>query len=207
MSRAKLDELKKNGANRRTNAPKRTKKNNSENFEELEKLKSEIENLKDENKSLLEEKENLANEKVEKDEKLEEQKTKIDTLLREISFLQKQNELDVVTAQKKAKKNLAENILDFLNTLHISFTYLPETEDEKIQKFLTTLSGSFSKLQNDLKNVNLEMIIPREGDEFNAENMQILENSSGEDHPKIKHVVSIGLKIDDQLVKPAVVIA
>ncbi len=204
MSRAKLDELKKSGSVKKTVNARKNKKNN---FEELEKLKLEIENLQNQNKLLSEEKENLINEKTEREQNLEEQKTKIDTLLRELSFLQKQNELDVATAQKKAKKNLAENILDFLNTLHISFTYLPETEDEKIQKFLTTLSGSYNKLRNDLQNANLQIIIPKEGDEFNAESMQLLENISGEDHPKVKHVVSIGLKIDEQLVKPAVVIA
>lgn len=150
----------------------------------------EIEKLREEN-------ELLRNELLEKDDKNL-------RLLAEIQNLQKQHEIDLTQGRKSGKKAVSETILSFLNTLNISFAFVPETADEKTLNFVETLKKSYEKLIADLQNMNIEVIVPQVGDVFNAEFMASLnDNPSGDEEPTVKAVANIGLKVDDQLVSPA----
>ncbi|MBC7472232.1 MAG: nucleotide exchange factor GrpE [candidate division SR1 bacterium] len=124
----------------------------------------------------------------------------------DLQNFQKQTEIDQLQTKKITKKTTIQNILPFLNTLNISFSYTPKTEDQVINVFIETLRSSFNKLVLDLKNNNIEIITANPGDIFNPAFMEILNSDFSQEEPKVKQVVSIGLKIDNQLIQPISVI-
>ncbi len=141
--------------------------------------------------------------------KLETDDWKIRTsrLAADLQNMSKQLELDIIQAKKSSKKNSILTTLDFLNTLNLAFLYLPQTEDESILKFFNTLKFSFTKLIEDLKSVGIEIIIPATGEVFNPEYMSILNPEKAQEYENsdilVDKVVSCGLKIDDQVVRPS----
>ena len=116
----------------------------------------------------------------------------------------KQQELEAIQSKKSVKKNLAKPILDFLNNQYLIITYLKDITDQKALTSLATLKISFDKLVVDLKNQGIEVIIPTIGDEFNPEIMQGLNTTENED-ANVENIVSLGLKIDAQVISPAMI--
>jgi molecular chaperone GrpE len=116
----------------------------------------------------------------------------------------KQQELDTIQTKKNVKKNLSKPILDFLNNQFLIITYLKDITDQKALTSLQTLKISFDKLVADLKSQGIEVIIPKIGDEFNPEFMQGL-NTTEKDDAKVENIVSLGLKIDTQVISPAMI--
>jgi molecular chaperone GrpE len=116
----------------------------------------------------------------------------------------KQQELDAIQTKKNVKKNLAKPILDFLNNQFLIITYLKDITDQKALTSLETLKISFDKLVTDLKSQGIEVIIPKIGDEFNPEFMQGL-NTTENSEAKVENIVSLGLKIDTQVINPAMI--
>lgn len=125
----------------------------------------------------------------------------------EIQNQAKQFEFDLATAKKSSKKSIITLVIGFLNTLNLAFTYTPKTDDATVQKFVNTLRFSFDQMISDFKVSGVEIVIPKIDEDFNAETMSILNSDAvnEDEHPKVKQVVSLGLKIDDQLVQPAAV--
>jgi len=122
----------------------------------------------------------------------------------EVQNVQRQVDFDTATAKKSAKKYVAQTLLGFLNTLNLAFTFTPQTDNEKVQKFVDTLKGSYTQVQNDLNGVGIELIVPQQGEEFNGETMTALnEKSEEEEYPTVKNVASVGLKVDGQVIQPA----
>lgn len=136
------------------------------------------------------------------EEEIKEKDEKNIRLLAEIQNINKQNEIEQIQNIKKGKKILAMNIVTFLSTLNIAFAYTPKTEDENVNNFVQTLKKSYEKLQEELKKCGVELIVPSVGDDFNSLFMEAL-NPCDEEHPKVKNIASIGIKIDNQLVQPA----
>jgi molecular chaperone GrpE len=116
----------------------------------------------------------------------------------------KQQELDAIQTKKNVKKNLAKPILDFLNNQFLIITYLKDITDQKALTSLETLKISFDKLVADLKSQGIEVIIPKIGDEFNPEFMQGL-NTTENNEAKVENIVSLGLRIDTQIISPAMI--
>jgi molecular chaperone GrpE len=116
----------------------------------------------------------------------------------------KQQELDAIQTKKNVKKNLAKPILDFLNNQFLIITYLKDITDQKALTSLETLKISFDKLVTDLKSQGIEVIIPKIGEEFNPEFMQGL-NTTENSEAKVENIVSLGLKIDTQVINPAMI--
>lgn len=116
----------------------------------------------------------------------------------------KQQELDAQQTKKSVKKNISKPILDFLNNQFLVLTYLKEITDQKALTSLETIRISFDKLVLDLKNQGIEVIIPTIGDEFNPEIMQGL-NTTENEEAKVEHIVSLGLRIDTQVISPAMI--
>ena len=116
----------------------------------------------------------------------------------------KQQELESIQIKKSIKKSISKPILDFLNNQFLIITYLKDITDQKALTSLETIKISFDKLVTDLKNQGIEVIIPAIGDEFNPEIMQGL-NTTDNEEAKIEHIVSLGLRIDTQVVSPAMI--
>jgi molecular chaperone GrpE (heat shock protein) len=116
----------------------------------------------------------------------------------------KQQELDAIQIKKTVKKNLSKPILDFLNHQFLIITYLKDITDQKALTSLETLKISFNKLVIDLKSQGIEVIIPEIGDDFNPEFMQGL-NTTENAEAKIENIVSLGLRIDTQVISPAMI--
>ncbi len=116
----------------------------------------------------------------------------------------KQQELEAIQTKKSVKKAIAKPILDFLNNQFLVLTYLKEITDQKALTSLETIRISFDKLVTDLKNQGIEVIIPKVGDEFNPEIMQGL-NTTENEEAKVEHIVSLGLRIDTQVISPAMI--
>jgi molecular chaperone GrpE (heat shock protein) len=125
----------------------------------------------------------------------------------EIANLQKQHELDLAGAKKAGKKSVSSQLITFLNTLNLSFSFAPKLDDIKVKSFVATLESSFEKVISDLKLTGVEIILPKEGDEFNAEIMAALDISANtQDQLKVSKIAGLGYKIDGQVVQPASVL-
>jgi molecular chaperone GrpE len=115
----------------------------------------------------------------------------------------KQNLLDIAEARKQSKKSLVKNITPFLTTLVLSFSFAPDN-DETV-KFVDQLKSGLLKLNTDLENSQVKMIIPAIGDIFDPNTMQAL-NSSDAEEPLVKNVASVGCIVDSQVIQPASVL-
>jgi molecular chaperone GrpE (heat shock protein) len=117
---------------------------------------------------------------------------------------QKQHDIDLASAKKSTKKGVATTMATFVNTFNLAFSYIPNITDEKIQKFINTLKESFDKSINDIKVHNIEFLIPKTGDIFDPNFMEILNPDSVQgEEVQVKQVVSVGIKVDNQLIQAA----
>lgn len=162
---------------------------NSTNFskEEIEKLQKEIIDLKSKN---------------------EEATNRIFRMAADVQNSNKQEEINLAQNSKKTKKSVVNLILPFLDTLNLAFAFVPEMSDEKMQKFVQTLQKSFEKLIVDLNFGGIELIIPKENDVFDPQIMTPLNSPESQEenqteNVKIKRMVSIGVKIDGQVIRSA----
>jgi molecular chaperone GrpE len=137
----------------------------------------------------------------------EEWKNKYLKLAAEMENLQKHHEIANKETVKNTQKKVLKNILPFLNTLQLAFSYLPETSDPKIEKFFATLKFSFESLTKDLTQSGVTLIVPEIGSKVDLTSTSVLnpDAASGE-YLLVKNVVSIGLQIDSFVIVPASVI-
>ena len=120
----------------------------------------------------------------------------------DLQNLQKQHDLDSVGIRKRVKKDVINPVISFVNTLNLAFAFSPETQDEKVLKFVKTLKFSFETLLKDLNNQNIKIIIPEIGTNFDAETMTALNIPEDNETAKVKQIVSVGVEIDKQLIQP-----
>ncbi len=116
-----------------------------------------------------------------------------------------QHSLDLQQTRKTIKKITLGPVLDFLNTLNLAFSFAPDTQDEKVLAFISTLSTSFTKIKSDLATQGYEVIQPNIGDEFDPIMMNALNQHNEDNHPTVKHIVSLGCKIDNVVITPSMV--
>lgn len=116
-----------------------------------------------------------------------------------------QHQLDLESNQKSLKKSVAGHILHVINTLYLAFLYAPATEDEKVIKYLETIKQSFEKSLEDLKVVGIEILTAHKGDSIDFTTMNIINSPENAEDPKVSQVVSLGLRIDNQVVQPVTV--
>ena len=116
-----------------------------------------------------------------------------------------QHSLDLQQTRKAIKKITLAPLLDFLNTLNLAFSFAPETQDEKVLAFISTLNTSFTKVKIDLAAQGYEIIQPNPGDEFDPIMMNALNQHDEDNHPTVKHIVSLGCKIDNVVITPSMV--
>lgn len=146
------------------------------------------------------------------EQQVEEFKTKLEEAnnlylkaVADLQNTQKQNEIDLSSAKKTVKKNIAKTLSVFVNTFNLAFSYQPKTEDVSVQKFIKTLQDSFDKSVKELEFHNIKFLIPVQDDVFDPNFMEILNPDSiqDKDNVKVKQVVSVAVKVDDQLIQPA----
>jgi molecular chaperone GrpE (heat shock protein) len=129
-------------------------------------------------------------------------------LLADIQNLLRQNQIDIERAKKTLKTEIALAMVDFVTSMHLAFTYLPDNLDEKTRNFIRQLQLSLESSIKNLQSLNIELLIPKVGEPFNSEYMNAVNTPTDEasNLPIIKSVVTVGLKVDGQLVKPAQVL-
>ena len=120
----------------------------------------------------------------------------------DLTNLGRQEEINLSQTRKNTKKAVVNLILPFLNTLYLSFAFVPNITDEKVQKFVQTLQKSFADVLKDLTNNGIELIIPASGTAFDPVIMTALNPPENEENARVKQVVSLGLRIDNQLIRP-----
>jgi len=125
----------------------------------------------------------------------------------DLQNLQKQFELDLIQKSKSTKKKIVLALMPFLNAVNLSFSFIPQTEDQNLTQFVNSLKASLEKAIQDLKLYQVEIILPKIDEPFSAETMSILnpdniDSNSDSDLPKIKQVVSLGVKVDGQVIQP-----
>lgn len=139
-----------------------------------------------------------------KDTEIEDWKNKTYRLSADLQNLHKQHDLDMVQASKQGKKSVVQLVLPFINTLHLAFSFVPQTEANEVAAFAETLKQSLTKLIADCKAAGIEFIIPQEGDSINTSYMAVLNSShDSEEEPVVNKVISVGVRIDGQLVQEA----
>lgn len=117
----------------------------------------------------------------------------------------KQHELDLTEARKLAKKSIVNAFLPFLNSIYLSFSYIPEEEMQTPSSYTAIFRTSFDKVLSDLKAFGVELLIPTVGEDVDTQYMAVVNQAEDNSTPKIKSVVSIGVRIDGQLVREATV--
>jgi molecular chaperone GrpE (heat shock protein) len=117
----------------------------------------------------------------------------------------KQQELEVSQIKKNTKKYAVKPLLEYLNNQYLALNFIKDITDEKTTKALAMFRTSFDKLVIEYNLQGVELILPKEGDEFDPVVMQALAPTEDE-HAKVKHIVSLGLKIDNQLIQPVMVV-
>jgi len=129
-------------------------------------------------------------------------------LLADIQNLLRQNQIDIERAKKTLKTEIALAMVDFVTSMHLAFTYLPDNLDDKTRDFIRQLQLSLESSIKNLQSLNIELLIPKVGEPFNSEYMNAVNTPTDEasNLPIIKSVVTVGLKVDGQLVKPAQVL-
>lgn len=116
----------------------------------------------------------------------------------------KQHELDNQQVIKRTKKTILTLIMPFLTSMNLAFAMMPTSLDTNVNKYIDGLKSQLDKLTNDLKNAQVELIIPFKGEEFNPITMTSL-NSSDDEELTVKQVVGLGVRIDGQLIQAATV--
>jgi molecular chaperone GrpE len=138
---------------------------------------------------------------------LEDWKNKSLRLAADLQNLTRQHDLDLQQTRKSTKRQTVLSLLTFLNTLNLAFSFAPKTEDEQVSKFIDTLKLSFQQVITELKNQQIEILVPVTGEPFNPDWMNLLSPAQdSEDSLQIKQVVGLGLRVDGQLVQPASVL-
>jgi molecular chaperone GrpE (heat shock protein) len=117
----------------------------------------------------------------------------------------KQQELELAQAKKNAKKNAIKPLLEYLNNQYLSLNFIKDITDEKAQKAFATFNSSFEKIIIEYKLQGVDLILPKPGDSFDPVTMQALTPPTDEE-AAVKHIVSLGLKIDNQLIQPVMVV-
>ena len=117
----------------------------------------------------------------------------------------KQQELDNIQSRKNTKKIVTKPILEFINNQYLVLSFFKTIEDPQIKKSISTLNISFSKLILDLQMQSIEVLIPQVDDEFNPEFMQALNSPEETSDAKVQNIVSLGLRIDNQIIQPTMV--
>jgi molecular chaperone GrpE (heat shock protein) len=133
---------------------------------------------------------------------LEDWKNRSLRLTADLTNLGRQEEINLSQTRKNTKKAVVNLILPFLNTLYLSFAFVPNITDEKVQKFVQTLQKSFTDVLKDLTNNGIELVIPANGAPFDPVIMTALNPPENEENARVKQVVSLGLRIDNQLIRP-----
>jgi molecular chaperone GrpE len=133
---------------------------------------------------------------------LKDQEHKVLRLYADIDNLHKQHALEVSGARKTGKRSLAASVVELVNTINLSFSFVPADADDKFRHYVDTLRTSLKKAQSELDAVGLTLLIPDVGQEYDAHTMQALNAS---DKHTVVQVVSVGYTIDDQVVAPAVI--
>jgi molecular chaperone GrpE len=136
---------------------------------------------------------------------IEDWKNKSLRLAADLQNSQRQQQLDLENNSKITKKRVINSISQFLNTLFISFSFIPTDLNESGQKFVSTLKLSFDSLIKDLANLNIEVLVPVENEAFNPIYMNALNLETGS-NLVVDKIVSVGFKIDGQITTPATVI-
>lgn len=116
--------------------------------------------------------------------------------------MHKQHAIEVAGARKTGKRTIASSVVELINTINLSFAFVPADADEKFKHYVDTLRTSLKKAQSELDAVGLTLLIPTVGEQFDAVTMQALNAS---DKLTVAQVVSVGYKIDDQVIAPAVI--
>lgn len=117
----------------------------------------------------------------------------------------KQQELELAQAKKNTKKNAIKPLLEYLNNQYLSLNFIKDITDEKSLKAFSTFNSSFEKIIIEYKLQGVDLILPKPGDIFDPVTMQALTPPTDEE-AAIKHIVSLGLKIDNQLIQPVMVV-
>jgi molecular chaperone GrpE (heat shock protein) len=117
----------------------------------------------------------------------------------------KQQELEISQIKKNTKKYAVKPLLEYLNNQYLALNFIKDITEEKTTKALAMFRTSFDKLVIEYNLQGVELILPKEGDEFDPVIMQALAPTDDE-HAKVKHIVSLGLKIDNQLIQPVMVV-
>ena len=159
-----------------------TTEDNSQNNDLIEELKTEIEKLKLDNTELYNKMLRIAaNSENEK----------------------KQSTIDLSNSKKAAKKAIVKNILPFLTTINLSFSFAPKNEETI--NFVKQLKSSLVKLNSDFESSEVQFILPNTGDSFDPNIMQAL-NPSTNSEPLVKSLASVGCIVDKQVIQPASVL-
>jgi molecular chaperone GrpE len=146
--------------------------------------------------------------KVQLNSKVEESKDWQNKAFRYVADLEnykKQQELELAQAKKNTKKNAIKPLLEFLNNQYLSLNFIKDITDEKSQKAFAAFNSSFEKIIVEYKLQGVDLILPQPGDTFDPVTMQALTPSTDEE-AVVKHIVSLGLKVDNQLIQPVMVV-
>ena len=140
-----------------------------------------------------------------KEEEAKDWQNKAFRYVADLENYKKHQELELAQAKKNVKKTAVKPLLEFLNNQYLSLNFIKDITDEKSQKAFAAFNSSFEKIIIEYKLQGVELILPVTGDTFDPVTMQALAPTD-DDHAKVKYIVSLGLKVDNQLIQPVMVV-
>lgn len=138
------------------------------------------------------------------DKEKEEWKNKYYSAFADMSNLRKQVERENADFKKYCSQSLIEELIPTLD----SFEYALKNEptDEALKNYLQGFKMIHSKLLNTLKQIGVEVIDPKVGDEYDPHSMQAYSTVEGDEDNKVAEIFTKGYKLADHLIRPAGVI-
>lgn len=195
-----------------TNYVENKNDNEMENIENKE-LSSKIEKLEEEKKLLLNKIEKLENElnknlidfKTKQEEIIQKAQIEVSKIRDEIKVKAKE---EINENKKYVLQKFIEDLSTPLNNLHISVEFGSNQQNEIISGYVKGFQLLVNQIFSSLENNGITIIEPKIGEEFNPEyhHAQELVYSDEFQQNQITKITSRGYKLNDRVIKPAVVI-
>lgn len=176
-------------------------------------LKQEIKQEKKEEKKVVKQNEILSSENEELKKKVEKYQKDFETADREkedwknkyyqayadLSNTRKQIEKEGQDFKKYANKTLLTDIIPVLDSFDNAFKFEPK--DPNVKNYVLGFKMIYSKLLEFIKSMNVEIIDPTIGEEYDPHKMEALNIVKGDEDNKVAEVYYKGYKLHDSLLR------
>lgn len=138
------------------------------------------------------------------DKEKDEWKNKYYSAYADMSNLRKQVEKETADFKKYSNQSLIEEMIPTFDSFDMALKNEPK--DEVVKNYVAGFKMIHNKLLNVLTQINVKIIDPKPGDEYDPHKMQAYSTVPGAEDNKIAEVFTKGYQLYEHLIRPAGVI-